>query len=326
MTIIGSRLSFQTADFRLLRKSVAKYLQLALQLDDRSLTLDFGHDTGYPPALFAMLKVVLEKLPNRSLKPIALRGEPETLNLAADAGLNRFVIFEEADSIAVGRIFIATPDVPAAVSVAPTISEEPDTDAGLEAVSDPPAAASRTTSSTGEFTVDRERERQRALAALMAESNRPKKEPTGPQAPPTVTTQAETPRSLSLKEKYNQQRRGAKRETAGVEAGAAGNAGYLVDPVNARAQPVNRLGSVIGRNDICSIIVKNKAISKQNTRIALVGGAWWIEDLGSTNGTWVNGRRIGGRAKLAHGDRIAIGITSATPEGAKVYTFEIRDA
>jgi pSer/pThr/pTyr-binding forkhead associated (FHA) protein/S1-C subfamily serine protease len=36
-------------------------------------------------------------------------------------------------------------------------------------------------------------------------------------------------------------------------------------------------------------------------------GSWWIEDLGSTNGTWLNGRRLGAAERLRTGDRFTLG-------------------
>ncbi len=37
------------------------------------------------------------------------------------------------------------------------------------------------------------------------------------------------------------------------------------------------------------------------------GGSWWLEDLGSTNGTWLNGRRIAAAEPLRSGDRFSLG-------------------
>jgi len=36
-------------------------------------------------------------------------------------------------------------------------------------------------------------------------------------------------------------------------------------------------------------------------------GAWWLEDLGSTNGTWLNGRRLAAAERLRTGDRLTLG-------------------
>jgi serine/threonine protein kinase len=51
-------------------------------------------------------------------------------------------------------------------------------------------------------------------------------------------------------------------------------------------------------------------ISRHHARIARSGGAFTIEDLGSTNGTFVNGRQITGAEILSPGDRIQVGATT----------------
>ncbi len=51
-------------------------------------------------------------------------------------------------------------------------------------------------------------------------------------------------------------------------------------------------------------------ISRHHARIARAGSAFTIEDLGSTNGTFVNGRRISGAEILSPGDRIQVGATT----------------
>jgi hypothetical protein len=51
-------------------------------------------------------------------------------------------------------------------------------------------------------------------------------------------------------------------------------------------------------------------ISRQHARIARAGGEFVIEDLGSTNGTFVNGRQISGSEALSAGDRIQVGATT----------------
>ena len=66
---------------------------------------------------------------------------------------------------------------------------------------------------------------------------------------------------------------------------------------------------VVGRLADCDICVEDANASRQHAAFVQVDDAWHVEDLGSTNGTKVNGGRIAGRVPLADGDVIGIGIT-----------------
>jgi pSer/pThr/pTyr-binding forkhead associated (FHA) protein len=46
-----------------------------------------------------------------------------------------------------------------------------------------------------------------------------------------------------------------------------------------------------------------------HARLYRRSGSLWVEDLGSTNGTWVNAERIGTNAKLGKGDLLQVGGT-----------------
>jgi hypothetical protein len=63
---------------------------------------------------------------------------------------------------------------------------------------------------------------------------------------------------------------------------------------------------VVGRSRECDVTLDDPNVSRRHAEIRQEGGAWWIVDLGSTNGVEVNGRRID-RAKLEHGDEIRLG-------------------
>ena len=65
-------------------------------------------------------------------------------------------------------------------------------------------------------------------------------------------------------------------------------------------------GVVIGRGSDCGLRVEDATVSKHHARFSTEGGAW-LEDLDSTNGTYVNGRRVEGTTVLRRGDRIALG-------------------
>jgi pSer/pThr/pTyr-binding forkhead associated (FHA) protein len=52
--------------------------------------------------------------------------------------------------------------------------------------------------------------------------------------------------------------------------------------------------------------------SNQHARFQMAHGLWYVKDLGSTNGTWLNGRRIHAPQRLKKGDKIKIGHTVVT--------------
>jgi pSer/pThr/pTyr-binding forkhead associated (FHA) protein len=49
--------------------------------------------------------------------------------------------------------------------------------------------------------------------------------------------------------------------------------------------------------------------SNHHARFQFAHGAWYVEDLSSTNGTWLNGRRMFSAQRLKKGDKIKIGRT-----------------
>ena len=63
---------------------------------------------------------------------------------------------------------------------------------------------------------------------------------------------------------------------------------------------------IIGRRSDCQIFVPDMRVSRQHARIRPDGLRWALEDLGSNNGTFVNGQRLSGALPLAHGDEITI--------------------
>lgn len=67
-----------------------------------------------------------------------------------------------------------------------------------------------------------------------------------------------------------------------------------------------RDGFVIGRGSLCDLKLNDPSVSRRNTILRFSHGAWYIQDLGSNSGTYVNGKRIEAQ-KLNPGDKIAIG-------------------
>ena len=67
-------------------------------------------------------------------------------------------------------------------------------------------------------------------------------------------------------------------------------------------------GSIIlGRSESADIFVDNTLISRNHAKITYEGGKYTIEDLGSMNGTFVNGRRISGKTSISPTDDIILG-------------------
>ena len=65
----------------------------------------------------------------------------------------------------------------------------------------------------------------------------------------------------------------------------------------------------IGRGSDCQISIPNHFVSTHHARVFSSHERWMVEDLGSTNGTYVNDLRIDEPQPLNHGDRIMVGDT-----------------
>jgi hypothetical protein len=80
--------------------------------------------------------------------------------------------------------------------------------------------------------------------------------------------------------------------------------------VGSRVVPVTGDRVVVGRSRECDVRVDDGNVSRRHFELGRSeGSGWTVVDLGSTNGTEVNGRRITRRTPLDDGDRIAIGGT-----------------
>lgn len=64
---------------------------------------------------------------------------------------------------------------------------------------------------------------------------------------------------------------------------------------------------IIGRSKRCNLPVDEDLVSREHAAIIPADGGYWIEDLGSRNGTRVNGNKIARRQRLQTGDSVAIG-------------------
>ena len=63
----------------------------------------------------------------------------------------------------------------------------------------------------------------------------------------------------------------------------------------------------IGRDSTNGVAINDAEVSRKHARLMFQGGKYVLEDLGSTNGTFVNGQRLAGPIVLKSGDVISLG-------------------
>jgi hypothetical protein len=78
--------------------------------------------------------------------------------------------------------------------------------------------------------------------------------------------------------------------------------------IDGRAHQVTSEQVVLGRSRECDIRVEDGNVSRRHAELRRIGDDYWVVDLGSTNGTELNGRPVR-REQLDDGDRITIGST-----------------
>ena len=84
-----------------------------------------------------------------------------------------------------------------------------------------------------------------------------------------------------------------------LESGTAG----LMPGTSIALEPVTR----VGRASENTIVVDDTFVSAAHAVVLERGGAWWVRDEGSTNGTFVNGKMVDGDLRLRAGDELQIG-------------------
>jgi pSer/pThr/pTyr-binding forkhead associated (FHA) protein len=88
----------------------------------------------------------------------------------------------------------------------------------------------------------------------------------------------------------------------------------LLDRTASRTYRVDAADIVVGRDPNAGIVLQGEAaavVSTRHARLVLEDGAWWVEDLGSRNGTFLNNRRLtgGSKQRLNVGDEVGFGAT-----------------
>ncbi|MDD9942624.1 MAG: GGDEF domain-containing protein [Myxococcales bacterium] len=117
---------------------------------------------------------------------------------------------------------------------------------------------------------------------------------------------------------------------------SVGTITLLSEPNPGAIYPIDDKGVVIGRTLEASLHIDDAGLSRKHARIYKLGGSYFIEDLGSTNGTSVNGQRISAPQQLFDGMRILLGKSTILrfslqdkleqDAARRVYEQTVRDA
>ncbi|HEY1523631.1 MAG TPA: DUF3662 and FHA domain-containing protein [Solirubrobacteraceae bacterium] len=126
--------------------------------------------------------------------------------------------------------------------------------------------------------------------------------------------------------------RPAEDEPAAADSGRTmvySTAGRLAEPLEERARSreqtalllldgrrlvVGPAGVTLGRSRECDIVLQDPNVSRKHAEVRPRGGSWVVQDLGSTNGSRLNGRSIQGSEVVKPGDQIEVGSTRLTFE------------
>lgn len=81
----------------------------------------------------------------------------------------------------------------------------------------------------------------------------------------------------------------------------------ILDRTHPKVFHLDASRSTIGRDKTNTVVLPDSKVSKVHAEIKQEAGCYWIEDLGSKNGVFVNGRQIKLRKKLSDGNLVKLG-------------------
>ncbi|GII98842.1 type III secretion system (T3SS) inner membrane Yop/YscD-like protein [Sediminihabitans luteus] len=79
--------------------------------------------------------------------------------------------------------------------------------------------------------------------------------------------------------------------------------------------PLTSQAILIGRAPGCTLVLEDDYSSSRHARVFPQGGQWYVEDLGSTNGTYIHDKRISGVVQISPGTPVRIGQSTVELQG-----------
>lgn len=70
---------------------------------------------------------------------------------------------------------------------------------------------------------------------------------------------------------------------------------------------VRETSATIGRAVSNAVVLDDPSVSAEHAAVQLRGGIWWLDDLGSVNGSWIDGEPVHGAMPLAPGSAVRLG-------------------
>jgi pSer/pThr/pTyr-binding forkhead associated (FHA) protein len=79
--------------------------------------------------------------------------------------------------------------------------------------------------------------------------------------------------------------------------------------------PLSSSRCTIGSSADSDVVIDDSSVSRAHALLELLGGVWFVEDLGSRNGTYLNGQRLTGRRVVRVGDEVRCGLVRVVLRG-----------
>jgi pSer/pThr/pTyr-binding forkhead associated (FHA) protein len=79
-----------------------------------------------------------------------------------------------------------------------------------------------------------------------------------------------------------------------------------------QAHQFNEPEVILGRDPLCDCTLQSETVSARHARLSYHHGQWWLEDLGSKNGTYLNNESVTEPTVVTEGDRFSCGEATLT--------------